>query len=94
MPRDEAICRRALHHWGEAAQTTMVMEECGELIAAISQHMRGRVDERRLAEEIADVRICLRQLSIMVGDDLVDEQYEQMLTDLDYRLPAGGDADE
>lgn len=42
--------------------TTIAMEECSELIQAISKGKRGKLDKDNLAEEIADVRICVSWL--------------------------------
>ncbi|WP_297134071.1 MazG nucleotide pyrophosphohydrolase domain-containing protein [Terrisporobacter sp.] len=42
--------------------TTIAMEECSELIQAISKGKRGKLDKDNLAEEIADVRICMSWL--------------------------------
>ena len=42
--------------------TTIAMEECSELIQAISKCKRGKLDKANLAEEIADVRICMSWL--------------------------------
>lgn len=42
--------------------TTIAMEECSELIQAISKGKRGKLDKANLAEEIADVRICMSWL--------------------------------
>lgn len=39
--------------------TTIAMEECSELIQAISKAKRGKLDKNNMAEEIADVMICL-----------------------------------
>lgn len=38
---------------------TIAMEECAELIQAISKAKRGKLDRDNLIEEIADVRICI-----------------------------------
>lgn len=39
--------------------TTIAMEECSELIQAISKAKRGKLDKENMAEEIADVMICI-----------------------------------
>ena len=39
--------------------STIAMEECAELIQAISKAKRGKLDKKNLAEEIADVIICI-----------------------------------
>lgn len=51
---------------GVAIQSVVCMEECSELIKAISKRLRGELDiEDNLAEEMADVTVCLYQLSRM-----------------------------
>ena len=53
---------------GVAIQSVVCMEECSELIKAISKRLRGELDiEDNLAEEMADVTVCLYQLSRMRG---------------------------
>ena len=61
--------RRVIAYYGEDAQSMVHMEECAELIQAISKMRRVRnkgeddSDVRRnLVEEMADVLICLEQL--------------------------------
>lgn len=91
----DSLCQRALDTWGRDAQTTMVMEECGELIAAISHYDRDRIGTDELAEEMCQVAICLRQLELMIAEDLQDENaplfmretMNEQLLDLDERLP-------
>lgn len=39
--------------------STIAIEECSELIQAISKAKRGKLNKDNLAEEIADVLICL-----------------------------------
>ena len=53
--------------------TTIAMEECAELIQAISKAKRGKLDRDNLAEEIADVLICTDWIQSIYGisdDDL------------------------
>ena len=53
----------AINEYGEKAQEDIAIEECGELICAISHKHRGR--EHNIPEEIADVEIMLEQLKII-----------------------------
>ena len=65
---------RVIAHYGEDAQTLVHMEECAELIQAISKMQRIRkeclagedIDDSdaycNLVEEMADVLICMEQL--------------------------------
>lgn len=39
--------------------STIAIEECSELIQAISKAKRGKLNKDNMAEEIADVLICL-----------------------------------
>lgn len=57
------ILNLAIKKFGERAQEEMVIEECAELIQAISKKHRGK--EHNIAEEIADVEIMLEQLKII-----------------------------
>lgn len=43
--------------------STIAMEECAELIQAISKAKRGKLDKDNMAEEIADVFICVDWIS-------------------------------
>ena len=63
------ILTAAIRTYGEKAQEDMAVEECSELIQAISHKHRGR--EHNIAEEIADVEIMLEQLKII--NDCHDE---------------------
>ncbi|MGL5711542.1 MAG: MazG nucleotide pyrophosphohydrolase domain-containing protein [Paraclostridium sp.] len=47
--------------------TLIVMEECGELIQAISKAKRNKLDKNNMAEEIADV---------LIGIEWIIEIYE------------------
>ncbi|MFZ3132685.1 MAG: hypothetical protein WA125_16690 [Desulfosporosinus sp.] len=60
----EHILHEAIQHYGEQAQFTKAIEECGELIIAIAKS-----DLPNIAEEVADVRIMLDQVEIMLGLD-------------------------
>lgn len=53
----------AISVFGEHAQEEVAIEECSELIQAITHKHRGR--EHNIAEEIADVEIVLEQLKII-----------------------------
>ena len=58
---------RLLAHFGEDAQSVIHMEECAELIQAISKMDRygGDAEYENLVEEMADVLICLQQLQMI-----------------------------
>lgn len=56
------VVKRTIEHYGKDVQSTVCMEECAELIQAISKEKRGKSDKSHLAEEMADVYICLEML--------------------------------
>lgn len=65
----------ALEKWGADAQITMLFEECGELLSAISKLRRGRVGKDDVITELADVSIMVEQMAVLLGyDDFVIEK--------------------
>lgn len=85
------IYKKAENIWGYAAQYDQAIEEMGELIVAINKYKRkyfhgeyqGNVDiDENLIEEIADVKMCLEQLSAYVGEHKVEEMFNKKLEKL------------
>ncbi len=64
---DEKIITDSINHYGKEAQSIVCMEECSELIQCISKELRGKSDKNHLAEEMADVMICIKMLQEMYG---------------------------
>ena len=72
----QAVWRESIEKYGKETQSIVCMEECSELIQAISKRLRGKPDATdNLAEEMADVTICLYLLKEMYGitDERLDE---------------------
>ena len=67
---DEDIIFKSILQYGRASQSTVCMEECAELIQAISKAKRGKLDADNLTEEMADVLICIEMLKQLY--DIVD----------------------
>lgn len=64
----QTIWRQSIDHYGEQMQSIVCMEECAELIQAISKKLRGiPTADKRLTTEMADVIICMNQLKLMYG---------------------------
>lgn len=57
------IFHEATKAWGVNAQLELLQGECGELVAAVSQHRRGRKGKDHLIEEIGDVLIMSAQVT-------------------------------
>ena len=62
IPVSPYVVKKSIEHYGKDVQSTVCMEECAELIQAISKEKRGKSDKGHLAEEIADVIICIEML--------------------------------
>ena len=81
LQEETDVLLTAVKIWGTEAQLGMVYEELGELITVLNQSRRGRVNTAAVAEEIADVRIMLRQLEIMLGLDSQCKRYRSIKLD-------------
>jgi NTP pyrophosphatase (non-canonical NTP hydrolase) len=65
----QKLLEQMIHKYGESKQLDIAIEECSELIKAISKYKRDPEDPSRIksiAEEEADVRIMLEQVDIMM----------------------------
>ena len=72
---DSYVVKRSIEYYGKDLQSTVCMEECAELIQAISKEKRGKSDKSHLAEEMADVIICIEMLKEIysISDDMISE---------------------
>lgn len=73
LPIDEKILIDALEKWGDSSQIYMAIEECGELIVALSHSFRNSKNPN-IITEIADVLITVNQLRLIFGEEKVDEE--------------------
>ena len=64
---DSNVVKKSIEHYGADLQTTVCMEECSELIQAISKMKRGKDNRNNLIEEVADVMICIEILKQVYG---------------------------
>lgn len=53
---------------GTDAQIVVAIEELSELIKELTKHLRDKGDINRISEEMADVKIMMKQLDIMFGN--------------------------
>ena len=72
---DKEIIVKSIQHYGQDNQSTVCMEECAELIQAISKAKRGKIEKNNMEEEIADVLICIEMLKLMysLSDSNIDK---------------------
>lgn len=76
---DKGIIADSIQHYGKNNQSTVCMEECAELIQAISKAKRGKIDRDNMTEEIADVLICIKMLKqmYMISDEKINKWIEK-----------------
>lgn len=67
MKINHDIIKKSIRHYGKKLIATIAMEECAELIQAISKQVRGKPDKDNLAEEIADVYISIENMKYIAG---------------------------
>lgn len=74
----QAVWSESIRKYGKEIQSIVCMEECSELIQAVSKCLRGKPDATdNLAEEMADVTICLHMLQEMY--DITDKQLDKWI---------------
>lgn len=61
------LYRLASERWGSYGQLLMLHEEIGELLVAVGHYHRERATKADVVSEIADVRVMLEQLVVMIG---------------------------
>ena len=86
---DKELVKKIIHKHGTVAQSMIAMEECSELIQAISKCLRSKemipIETREhLIEEMADVMICLEQLMVMYS--ITDEELISWIERKELRL--------
>ena len=65
MPNmNEELYKKLEQKFGRNHQLDVAIEECAELIKALSKAVRGKEDDMKISEEIADVEVCIDQLKL------------------------------
>ena len=65
---NKGVIAESILHYGKNNQSTVCMEECAELIQAISKAKRGKINRDNMIEEIADVLICIENVKANVHE--------------------------
>jgi NTP pyrophosphatase (non-canonical NTP hydrolase) len=86
MTNEKEILQTAIVLYGRQAQMDVAIEECAELINAIQKHRRGRVGDKEVIDEIADVRIMTEQLAIIFGEEEVEARRQYKLARQQARM--------
>ena len=81
--KQRAICFKAVRTFGEYSQCIKAMEECGELIHALSRKVLDQdPDLDNICEEIADLEILMDQMRVIFGDAFIDKWKQNKLEKL------------
>ena len=89
---DQNIILKSIVYYGKEIQSTVCMEECAELIQAISKAKRGKPDTDNMMEEIADVLICIEILKQIYNipdcsiENWIERKQERMLRRMEDRI--------
>ena len=88
---EKDLYERNIRYHGTQQETTIAMEECSELIQAISKCKRyGCIDKYRenLIEEIADVLIIINELQLIydISNDDIENIKKYKMDRMDYRI--------
>ena len=82
--KQRAICFKAVRTFGEYSQCIKAMEECGELIHALSRKVLDQdADFDNICEEVADLEILMDQMRVIFGDAFIDKWQEKKLKRLE-----------
>lgn len=71
------VAQAAVYTFGRKLQTQKACEELSELLVELCHELDGRGDEKKIAEELADVYIILTQLIFMLSNEGA-EHYKNM----------------
>ena len=88
LKKREKIFKKALQKWGFKAQSIILMEECAELIKAVSK-MNRTDNPDFMYEEIADVQIMIEQMIHYYGEEAEEKilkNYKNKIKRLEERL--------
>lgn len=78
----QLVYEKALAKWGEKLQSTVAIEEMSEVIKEITKMQRGELNREHMAEEIADARIMMEQMCLMLN---INDSVESWM---DYKVAA------
>lgn len=83
----EKVYTNALLRFGEEHQMVVAIEEMSELQKELTKLLRGTGNAGRIAEETADVLICVEQIIYLLGiREMVDIQMDRKVMRLEDKL--------
>lgn len=82
----EQVLKNAIGKFGLKTQIDIAIEEMAELTQALSKFKRGK--EHNVEEEIADVKIMLKQLELKFDKQKIDKIEKQKIERLEKLIKA------
>ncbi len=73
----KGIYKAIADQYGIEAMGDIWIEELNELAVALAHHKRGKLGIWHVENEIADVKICIEQMTQMLSDERVIEMNRQ-----------------
>lgn len=67
--------KKIIDFYGSENQKNKLIEELGELLIELSKNKAGKQNQRKLAEEMADVHILIEQL---IMKENMEEEYKRV----------------
>ncbi len=81
---------KKLASMGTWEQLNQLQEECGEVVRAVNKLRRKKPNSYvELCEEIADLKIMLLQMDIILDGDLIESIFNQRLIRIEERIANG-----
>jgi hypothetical protein len=68
-PQNKNVYDRIIAKMGRRHQMTVAIEELAELTKELTKAIRGKPNDMKISEEVADVEVCLDQLKLMFDAD-------------------------
>jgi NTP pyrophosphatase (non-canonical NTP hydrolase) len=84
----EVLLNKAREQWGVEGRFRKAQEECGELIVAISHFLssRNKASSEDVASEVADVILMCKQLTIILGKNIVEDKIQEKINKFHKQL--------
>lgn len=87
MNETKKLLTEVIEFYGADMQLNICIEEMSELIKELCKAKRGNPDMNHIAEEMADVKIIMEQLSLIYNNaEDVSKWYQKKIDRLDKRL--------
>jgi NTP pyrophosphatase (non-canonical NTP hydrolase) len=83
---DRETFNKAIGTWGVDAQAEMAEEEAAEFVVASKHWTRGKANREDVIDELADLRIMVEQMSLVLGQNQVDQRVQEKMDRLRERI--------